>query len=358
MNIPTVSKTPGATVAGKVSWFGGPNDAETGSNKTATGTSSGAPGIAVYNRATLGGYWKVTAANGKTAVLKQTDLGPAPFTGRAIDVSSGALPKLGYSEGNFPTGATFKATYLGKDPQQATAAATPSLPTTASAAVQGLPQVVKAATTTKALDLPALEAADRKVAANQFVSKAFEGGASNPLAGLLDTEAPNPASFEVTKTTPAVTIPGVSLGPNVPAGAVSAAVPGLTAGGVGSAPISASAPADVKVGASAPAPGSIKLPAEIPAGVAQAKTALERASGHPVSLPELEKEVAAGAHGHYAVVAPTHGTVIGSYSTPSGQRAIVHHSNGKLEHVASTLPKGHQYVGGAVLGAPIGQQGG
>ena len=40
------------------------------------------PGIAIYNRATLGGYWKVTAANGKTAILKQTDLGPAPFTGR------------------------------------------------------------------------------------------------------------------------------------------------------------------------------------------------------------------------------------------------------------------------------------
>jgi hypothetical protein len=217
---------------------------------------------------------------------------------------------------------------------------------------------VKAATTTKALDLPALEAADRKVQANRFVADSFGGGEGNPLRGILDLTAPSPSSFETTSTTPAVLAPATGAVAASTGSAGAAQVPGLTAGGVGSAPISASAPTDVKVGSSAPAPSSIKLPAEIPAGVAQAKTALERASGHPVSLPELEKEVAAGTHGHYAVVAPTHGTVIGSYSTPSGQHAIVHHSNGKLEHVASTLPKGHQYLGGSVLGAPIGQQGG
>jgi hypothetical protein len=355
MDIPTVDKAPGATVAGKVSWFGGPHDAETGNNKTATGSPSGAPGIAVYNRATLGGYWKVTAANGKTAVLKQTDLGPAPLTGRAIDVSSGALPSLGYSEGNFPTGATFKATYLGKTPQASAAAPTASLPT--ATAFAGSPVVVKAATTTKALDLPALEAVNRKVQANRFVASSFGGGEGNPLRGILDLTAPSPSSFETTSSTPAVLAPGAAGG----GGAAAAQVPGLTAGGVGSAPISASAPADVKVGANAPAPGKVSLGTpiakEFPA-VYKAKSALERASGHPVSIAEIEKEVAAGTHAHHVVIAPAHGTVVGSYPTPSGQRAIVHHSNGKLEHVASTLPKGHQYLGGAVLGAPIGQQGG
>jgi hypothetical protein len=38
--------------------------------------------LTAVKRHSLCGYWKVTAANGKTAILKQTDLGPAPFTGR------------------------------------------------------------------------------------------------------------------------------------------------------------------------------------------------------------------------------------------------------------------------------------
>jgi hypothetical protein len=101
-------------IAGKGSWFGGPHDSSD-SGHTATGGTTAEPGIAVYDRATLGGYWRVTAPNGKTAVLKQTDLGPAPWTGKKIDVTYSALGILGYNEQNFPTGTgTFRAQYLGK----------------------------------------------------------------------------------------------------------------------------------------------------------------------------------------------------------------------------------------------------
>lgn len=100
-------------VSGRVSWFGGPNDSGDPSGRTATGTSNAAPGIAVYNRSTLGGYWRVTL-NGKTSVLKQTDIGPAPWTGKKVDVTTGAIGRFGFNERNFPTGAKVTAEYLGK----------------------------------------------------------------------------------------------------------------------------------------------------------------------------------------------------------------------------------------------------
>lgn len=99
-------------ISGKVSWFGGPNDAmNTG---TALGVSDSKPGIAVYDRKTLGGYWQVTAPNGKTKILQQTDIGPHPGTGRKIDFTSGAVREFGYSERNFPTDKQGSAVYLGK----------------------------------------------------------------------------------------------------------------------------------------------------------------------------------------------------------------------------------------------------
>ena len=103
------------SLTGKISWFGGPNDPSAGS-MTASGAPISEPGIAVYNRQTLGGYWQVTMPNGHQAVLKQTDIGPAPWTGRKVDFTYSALPQLGYSEQNFPTDATISATYLGHNP--------------------------------------------------------------------------------------------------------------------------------------------------------------------------------------------------------------------------------------------------
>lgn len=106
------------TLKGKVSWFGGPKDGSD-SGHTALGLTTATPGIAVYNEATLGGYWNVTFPNGRKKVLRQTDIGPAPWTNRVVDVTYSALASIGYSESNFPTDSEVTAEYLGKDKESA-----------------------------------------------------------------------------------------------------------------------------------------------------------------------------------------------------------------------------------------------
>lgn len=113
---PPTSTAAGQAITGAVSWFGGPDDHTTGPT-TADGKPVSDPGIAVYDTATLNGYWRVHFPNGKTAVLQQTDIGPAPWTGRVLDVLYSALPYIGYSEQDFPTGAQITATYLGTSPK-------------------------------------------------------------------------------------------------------------------------------------------------------------------------------------------------------------------------------------------------
>lgn len=109
--------------SGRGSWFGGSNDSMD-SGRTASGGTTAEPGVAIRlpgrswrdSRKYLGGYWRVTAPNGRTAVLKQTDLGPNESTGRNVDVTYSALGKLGYNQGNFPTDAQFRYEYIGKNP--------------------------------------------------------------------------------------------------------------------------------------------------------------------------------------------------------------------------------------------------
>jgi hypothetical protein len=113
--------TNGGELRGRVSWFGGPRDASTGPT-TASGLPVTRPGIAVYNTQTLRGYWWVRFPNGRAAILEQTDIGPAPWTGRVLDVLYSALPALGYSEQGFPTDGQIVAAYLGRDARWATSA--------------------------------------------------------------------------------------------------------------------------------------------------------------------------------------------------------------------------------------------
>lgn len=125
--------TAGQTLTGRVSWFGGPHDATTGST-TASGAPTSQPGIAVYDTATLGGYWQVQFPNGHVAVLQQTDIGPAPWTGRVLDVTYSALAQLGYTEQSFPTDATITATYVG-DHADAASNCTPAAGDASAAAI-------------------------------------------------------------------------------------------------------------------------------------------------------------------------------------------------------------------------------
>lgn len=86
-------------LAGKASVFG--NDWTQGvhdpsdSGTTALGTPTSRGGIAVYRYSTLGGWWWVCAprqilARGvaRCHLVRQTDIGPAPFTGRVLDVTA------------------------------------------------------------------------------------------------------------------------------------------------------------------------------------------------------------------------------------------------------------------------------
>ncbi len=88
--------------SGRASWFGGPND---GMNVgTAIGVPDTTPGIALYNQGTLRKYFDVESPQGRRARLQQIDFGPAPWTGKVLDITSAALSAFGFNEKNFPTG--------------------------------------------------------------------------------------------------------------------------------------------------------------------------------------------------------------------------------------------------------------
>lgn len=99
MLLPSTAEAAWPTLEGKASVFG--NDSFTGfhdasdSGTTALGTPTSRGGIAVYRRSTLGGWWWVCAPRRVLAagvdrchLVRQTDLGPAPWTARILDVTA------------------------------------------------------------------------------------------------------------------------------------------------------------------------------------------------------------------------------------------------------------------------------
>jgi hypothetical protein len=95
-------------VRGRVSTFGPPIEP---AGKTASGRSSAEAGIALYEHDTLGKRFRV-AIKGHSAVLPHTDVGPAPFTHRLIDVTGAGARKLGFDPRHFPTHAIGEAQML------------------------------------------------------------------------------------------------------------------------------------------------------------------------------------------------------------------------------------------------------
>lgn len=123
-NIPTfptgAGTTPGpmgAWTTGKASWFSqyprsagskyGWRDTGDKPNSNALHVPDSQQGVAFFNRATLGKWFWVKAPNGKLQKLRQTDIGPAPWTGRKIDIAAVAAERYGYSPHTFPTGSVF-----------------------------------------------------------------------------------------------------------------------------------------------------------------------------------------------------------------------------------------------------------
>lgn len=66
-------------------------------------------GIALPSRSTLGKWYNVTPPGGGLPFpLQQTDIGPAKWTGRGVDISAAAAHQMGYTPKNFPTDAEWK----------------------------------------------------------------------------------------------------------------------------------------------------------------------------------------------------------------------------------------------------------
>lgn len=112
--------TPSGDVEGKISWFGGPGDPTSGPT-TASGLPVAVPGIAIYDPGTLGNFWLLKGPGSFLAIVEQTDLGPAPWTGRKIDYTYTLVKLAGYTTSNFPTDSTARAVNLGKGVDEANA---------------------------------------------------------------------------------------------------------------------------------------------------------------------------------------------------------------------------------------------
>jgi hypothetical protein len=76
-------------------------------NSNALGVPDSAQGCAFNNHSTLGDWFVVTAPNGKSLLMPQTDIGPSPRTGRKIDISAHMAEAFGYTPSTFPTDSIF-----------------------------------------------------------------------------------------------------------------------------------------------------------------------------------------------------------------------------------------------------------
>ena len=103
---PTASPAPVSSApwqSGKCSWYSQFNgkyewvDRGDKPNSNALGVPDNAQGVSFYNHATLGMWFNVKFPNGVTLIAQQTDIGPAPSTGRLIDIAAVIAELAGYS---------------------------------------------------------------------------------------------------------------------------------------------------------------------------------------------------------------------------------------------------------------------
>jgi hypothetical protein len=110
-SVPAVGPAPGTTVTGRMTWFGGPDDASA-QGAPASGLGWQSNGMAYYNTGSLRGNWLIHFPWGQTMSMRQIDVGPAPWTGNPFDIAFSALPNTPYGEGNWPN-PTVTGTYVG-----------------------------------------------------------------------------------------------------------------------------------------------------------------------------------------------------------------------------------------------------
>jgi hypothetical protein len=106
---------------GKASVFGGADDSQGVALSGLNSPASSYAGIAVYSQETLGGWWELIDPKGQLAIVRQIDIGPAPYTHRKFDLTPKLAHLFGYSYKSFPTDVgTWQAHYLGKQRPQFT----------------------------------------------------------------------------------------------------------------------------------------------------------------------------------------------------------------------------------------------
>jgi hypothetical protein len=110
-SVPTQAPAVGATLTGRMTWFGGPND-PSAQGAPASGLGWLSNGMSYYNEGSLGGQWSIHFPWGQTLPMRQIDIGPAPWTGNSFDMAYSALPNTPYNESTWPN-PTVTGTYEG-----------------------------------------------------------------------------------------------------------------------------------------------------------------------------------------------------------------------------------------------------
>ena len=118
--------------SGRMSWFGQYNYGrhrdkkrkaahvwrDGGDNgKNASGLPQTVPGIALRDRKTLG-HWYEVKLKGSWFLARHVDMGPARYTGRAIDINAPLADMAGWSPKNFPTDKAATWRYVGRSISQ------------------------------------------------------------------------------------------------------------------------------------------------------------------------------------------------------------------------------------------------
>ncbi len=98
---PTQAPAIGTSIVGRMTWFGGPNDAGA-QGAPASGLGWRPDGMSFYNYGSLGHRWLIRFPWGQTLNMSQIDIGPAPWTGNPFDIAFSALPNTPYDSQNWP----------------------------------------------------------------------------------------------------------------------------------------------------------------------------------------------------------------------------------------------------------------
>lgn len=96
------------TYTGLSSWYGGPCD-HMDNDQPYTGLPNTEPGIALYYLRPFKAFYLLTDSRGHRVVVRHSDKGPAPSTGKLVDLNWTAAAALGYPApggcvGGYPNG--------------------------------------------------------------------------------------------------------------------------------------------------------------------------------------------------------------------------------------------------------------